>query len=113
MPDGNVPYEPLKKYVCREGGIRLSMHGPVRDKLVEWAVEEFPADAPEDKLAEVLTARLRVRARQKYGSIFLAIVLGVLIQLVVNAIVRWIESRRSNRALIVAWSASAKTPEDV
>lgn len=113
MQDGNVPYEPLKKYVRREGGMRLSMHGPVRDKLVEWAVEEFPADAPDEKLAEVLTARLRVRARQKYGSILLAIALGVLIQLVVNAIVRWIESRRSNRAAIAEWSASAKTPKAV
>ena len=113
MPERNVSYSPLKKYVCREGGVRLSMHGPLRDKFVEWAVEEFPVDAPEDKVAEVLTARLRIRAREKYGSVLLAIVMGVVIQLVVNAIVRWIESRRANRALMIAWATRAKAPEDV
>jgi hypothetical protein len=113
VPKRNVPYAPLKRHVCREGGIRLAMHGPLRDQLVDWAVEEFPLDAPDERLAEVLSARLRIRAREKYGSIVLAILLGVAIQLVVNAIVRWLEGRKTNRDLLVAWATHAKAPEDV
>jgi hypothetical protein len=89
------------------------MHGPLRDQLVDWAVEDFPVDAPDDRLAEVLSARLRIRARDKYGSIILTILLGVVIQLVVNAIVRWLEGRKANRALMTAWATHAKAPEDV
>lgn len=115
MLDGNVRYSPLKQYVCRAGGIRLSIHRSMRDQLVEWAVEEFPDDAPQDKVASVLAARLRIRARKQYGSVILTILIGVMIQLVVNAIVDWISRSRANRVLMAAWleESRAKKAQDI
>lgn len=108
MQDGNMRYAPLKNYVCREGGIRLSINGGLRDRLVEWAVEEFPDDAPQGKAAEVLAARLRIRARKEYGSVVLAIFIGVMIRLIANLIVEWFFMSRSNRGAMVVWMESAR-----
>ena len=100
-------YEPLKRYVSRAAGIRLSSHPALRDKLVEWAVEEFPVDAPPEKMAEVLTARLRIRARDKYDSVIASILLGVLIQLIVKAIVAWWKKNNTHKLLMRGWCAEA------
>ena len=96
-------YESLKKYVARAGGIRLSTHPALRDRLVEWAVEEFPADAPPDRMEEVLAARLRIRARDQYGSVIAAILISVLAQLIVKAIVEWWKRRQAHQVLVIGW----------
>jgi hypothetical protein len=100
-------YEPLKRYVSRAGGVRLSTHPSLRDRIVEWAVEEFPVDAPPDKIAEVLTARLRIRVRDQYESIIASILLGVLIQLIVRAVVAWWNRNNTHKVLMRGWRAEA------
>lgn len=104
MPDR---YRPLKDYVAREGGIRLAMHGSLRDQLVEMAVEEFPADAPPDKVEEVLAARLRLRVKEKYGSVILAILIQVAVNLVVKLVVEWWRKRHPHKVLMEGWRAQA------
>jgi hypothetical protein len=108
-------YEPLKKFVARAGGIRLSTHPALRDQLVEWAVEDFPIDAPPERMEEVLAARLRLRSRDKYGSVIAAILISVLAQLIVKAIVAWWLKRHSHRVLMIGWQeqASAKKNPDL
>lgn len=101
-------YEPLKQFVCRSGGMRLALHPGLRDKLIEWAVEEFPADAPPERMEEVLSARLRLRARDQYGSVIAAILISVLAQLIVNAIVAWWHKRNAHRVLMVGWQEASR-----
>ena len=96
-------YRSLKDYVHRKGGARLAMHRGVRDRLVEMAVEEYPADAPIDRQEEVLRARLRLRVRKEYGSIVATILIGVMINVLVKLITEWWLSRRSHRDLMQGW----------
>ena len=105
-------YEPLKKFVARAGGIRLSMHPALRDQLVEWAVEDFPADAPPERMQEVLSARLRLRARDKYGSVIAAILISILAQLVVKAIVAWWNKRHAHQVLMIGWQEQARAEKN-
>ena len=108
-----MQYRPLKDYVARKGGARLAMHGGVRDRLVEMAVEEFPLDAPVDMKEEVLRARLRVRVRKEYGSIIATILIGVMINVIVKLITEWWFSRNSHRVLMEGWThalAAARLP---
>ena len=105
-------YDSLKKYVSRAGGIRLSTHPALRDQLVEWAVEEFPADAPPERMEEVLAARLRLRARDKYGSVIAAILISILAQLIVKAIVAWWNKRHAHRVLMVGWQEQARAKKN-
>lgn len=110
MPEAK--YATLKRYVSRAGGIRLSTHPALRDQLVEWAVEEFPADAPVDRMEEVLAARLRLRARDKYGSVIAAILISVLAQLIVKAIVAWWKKNHSHKVLMVGWQEQARAEKN-
>ena len=112
MPDA-YDHKPLKEYVARAGGMRLSMHQTLRDQLVDMAVEEFPFDAPDDKRAEVLAARLRVRARDKYGSILAMILVSVLANLIAKLIVEWWRKHHANKVLMYAWHRSAKNNSNV
>jgi hypothetical protein len=98
MPD---TYEPLKKFVSRAGGIRLSTHPALRDQLVEWAVEEFPADAPPERMEEVLSARIRLR-----------ILISVLAQLIVKAVIAWWQKRNAHRVLLVGWQEQARAKKN-
>jgi len=109
MPD---KYESLKTYVSRAGGIRLSAHPALRDRLVEWAVEEFPADAPPERMAEVLSARLRLRARDQYGSVIAAILISVIAQLVVKAIIEWWKRRQAHQVLMLGWQEQARAEKN-
>lgn len=106
MPDR---YRPLKDYVAREGGIRLAMHGGLRDQLVEMAVEEFPVDAPADKVEEVLAARLRLRVKEKYGSVILAILIQVAVNMIVKLVVEWWRKRHPHKVLMEGWRAQANS----
>jgi hypothetical protein len=101
-------YEALKTYVRRTGGIRLATHPALRDKLIEWAVEEYPTDAPPERMEEVLTARLRLRVRDQYGSVIAAILISVLAQLIVKAIVEWWKRRNAHQILMAGWQEQAR-----
>ena len=104
---------PLKDYVARKGGARLAMHGGVRDRLVEMAVEEFPLDAPVDMKEEVLRARLRVRVRKEYGSVVAMILIGVLVNVITRLVLEWWFNRNSHRVLMEGWThalAAARLP---
>ena len=104
-------YTPLRNFVKRNGGIRVAAHGALRDQLIDWAVEEFPSDAPPDRMEEVLAARLRVRGREKYGSIILSILLGVMVQIIVHYIVEWWKRHHSHQVLMEGWQRAAKNPD--
>jgi len=105
-------YEPLKNYVAKAGGIRLATHPSLRDQLVEWAVEDFPSDAPPERMQEVLSARLRLRARDKYGSVIAAILISVLAQLIVRAIIAWWNKRHAHRVLMYGWQEQARAEKN-
>lgn len=106
MPDAN--YKTLKDYVSRAGGMRLAMHGTLRDQLVEIAVEEFPFDAPDDRRVEVLANRLRVRAREKYGSFVVMMIVSVLANLIAKMIVEWWRKHHSHKVLMYGWHKNAQ-----
>jgi hypothetical protein len=103
----DATYRPLKEYVARRGGTRLALHGNLRDRLVEWAVEEFPTDCPADKAEEVLRARLRVRVRKQYGSVMAMILIGVLVNVITRLILEWWFEKRSHRVLMEGWHLNA------
>ena len=104
----DAQYRPLKTFVARKGGIRLAMHGGLRDQLVEMAVAEFPLDADDDKKLEVLAARLKQRCRQQYGSVVAMILIGVLINLISRIVVEWWKNHHSHRVLMYGWQRAAK-----
>lgn len=109
MSDGDVRYAALKKAVEKRGGLRLAMHGGIRDRMVEMAVEEFPADCPADKLEDVLRARMRIRVRDQYGSVLAAFLVSVLINAIVRLIVDWWRERNAHRILMEGWVAQARS----
>jgi len=113
IQDGKVPYAPLKEFVARRGGTRLYMHGKLVASLVDIAVSEFPTDAPDDRIAEVLAARMKLKAREKYGSIIAMLLVGVLINVISKLIVEWWNNRKSHRVLMQGWKASAEKTPDV
>lgn len=106
MPDAN--YKALKDYVSRAGGMRLAMHGQLRDQLVEMAVEEFPFDAPDERRVEVLAARLRLRARGRYGSVVIMLLVSVLANMIAKLVVEWWKRHHSHKVLMYGWSRNAK-----
>ena len=103
----DATYRPLKEYVARRGGTRLALHGDLRDRLVEWAVEEFPTDCPPDKAEEVLRARLKVRIRKQYGSVMAMILIGVLVNVITRLILEWWFEKKSHRVLMEGWKLNA------
>jgi hypothetical protein len=107
-----IKYESLKTYVKRAGGIRLSTHPALRDKLIEWSVEEFPTDAPPDRMEEVLSARLRLRVRDQYGSVIAALLISVLAQLIVKAIIAWWQKRHAHQVLMVGWQEQSRAEKN-
>lgn len=107
-------YSPLKNYVAQKGGLRLSVQHRLRDKLVDWAVEEFPLDADDEHGEEVLAARLRIRARQQYGSSIIAMALvSILANLIARLVWEWWRNRHSHRVLMHGWCQRAKESSDV
>ena len=111
MP-AKAKYDSLKTYVRRAGGIRLATHPALRDKLIEWSVEEFPTDAPPERMEEVLSARLRLRVRDQYGSVIAAILISVLAQLIVKAIVEWWKRRNAHQSLMIGWQEQARAEKN-
>lgn len=96
---------PLKDFVRHRGGTRLALHGGLRDRLVEMAVEEFPgADCPLDRVEEVLRARMNIRIRREHGSVVAMILIGVLVNVIVRLVTEWWFQKRSHRVLMEGWS---------
>lgn len=100
-------YRPLKEFVASHGGSRLRLHPRLRDRIVEICVEEWPSGCEEDRVEEVLRARVRRRVKDQYGSIIAAILISVLADLIVKAIVAWWKKRNSHRVLMEGWRAQA------
>lgn len=109
----DADYQTLKKYVARSGGMRLAMHGQLRDQLVEMAVEDFPFDAPDDKRVEVLAARLRLRARERYGSVVIMLLVSVLANIIARLVIEWWKKHHSHKVLLYGWSKNAKARANI
>jgi hypothetical protein len=101
-------YHSLKEFAAARCGARGQFHRAARDRLVEIAVEEFPADAPDDRMLEVLQARMRGRIRQEYGSIVAMLLISVLANLIARAIMEWWKRNHSHKVLIAGWQAQAQ-----
>lgn len=108
-----MSYAPLKHRVRLRGGMRLAMHPQLRDQLVEAAVEDWPDGCLYDNLHEVLSARLAIRARKKYGSVLAMILLSTFINALVRIIIEWWLERDSHRVLMAGWSHRAKETKNV
>jgi hypothetical protein len=103
-------YIPLKEFVATKGGIRLAVGGgAARDRLVDWAIEDWPLGCPDDRLAEVIQARLKIRCRQQYGSVMGLFLLYVIAGIVSRLVAEWWLRKAAHRALIREWNAYAKT----
>jgi hypothetical protein len=111
MPDAN--YKALKDFVARSGGVRLAMHGQLRDQLVEMAVEEFPFDAPDERRVEVLAARLRIRARERYGSVVIMLLVSVLANLIAKLVIEWWKKHHSHKVLMYGWHKYAQASRNL
>lgn len=106
MPDAG--YAPLRQFIRRHGGLRLSASGSLRDRLVTMAVEECPIDAPDEMGAEVLAARMRIRLRGQYGSVVALLAISVLANLIARLVWRWYVERHSHRVLMRGWQSRAQ-----
>jgi hypothetical protein len=102
-----VQYGSLKRFVEKRGGMRVSTHPRIRDRIVEIAIEEFPVDADPVHVEDVLQARVRRRVRQTYGSIMAAILISVLVNIITKLIVEWWFSRTAHRVLMHGWHKNA------
>lgn len=103
-----MQYRPLKDYVAKRGGVRLSVHPRLRDQLVDLAVEEYPCAADADVAGEVLAARLSLRARRHYGSVMTFLVVHAAAVLVAGLVWQWHGRRHAHRVLMLGWQEQAK-----
>lgn len=111
MPEWKVPdghYRPLKSFVASKGGTRLRLHAPLRDRLVECVVEEWPIGCPPDRIEEVVVARMKVRLREQYGSVIAMFLVSVLVNAIVRLVIEWWFSRESHRVLMQGWASEAR-----
>lgn len=104
----DASYRPLKDYVARRGGVRLAMHARLRDQLVEAAVTDWPIGCDADKVDDVVMARLRLRVRQKYGSIMAMLLISVIANIVGRLVLEWWRERQSHRVLMSGWAGKAQ-----
>jgi hypothetical protein len=108
MPASGTPYRALKSYVAAAGGTRLRLHAPLRDRLVEMVVEEWPDEfCPVDRIGEVVTARIRIRLQERYGSVVAMFLISVLVNAIVRLAIEWWLKRDSHRVLMYGWSKQA------
>lgn len=108
MPASDASYRPLKAFVALNGGVRLAMHGGLRDRLVELAVENWPVNCEPARLRDVVAAKLRIAIRNRYGSILATFLISVLVQAIARLVVEWWLSRSSHRVLMVGWANAAQ-----
>jgi len=77
----------------------------MRDRMIEAIVEEWPVGCPPDRVEEVVTARMKIRLREQYGSIVAMFLLSILVNALVKLIVEWWFDRESHRVLMVGWAS--------
>ena len=106
-------YSPLRNWVAQQGGMRLAANPRVRERLVDWAVEEFPVDADPDRGQEVLAARLRLRIRKQHGSLIAMALLSIFANIVARLVWEWWSNRHSHRVLMQGWHSRAKETPDL
>jgi len=78
----------------------LSLHAPVRDKIVERIVERWPTGCPPEKLEDVLRARIAIENREKPRQAF---IVSRLAAIVVRLVVDWWREYAGNRVLLAGW----------
>lgn len=105
-------YRSLKDFVESRCGARGGFHRGIRNRLTEIAVEEFPSDAADDKMLEVLTARMRGRIRKEYGSVVAMLIISVLANLIARAVWEWWKNHRSHRVSMIGWQEEARAAKD-
>jgi hypothetical protein len=98
-------HAPLKAYVVKRGGIRMSAHWRLAYRLVDMAVEEWPGGCDIDRMADVLQARLSIRVRREYGSVVGRLLVCVLVPAIARLAVEWWCARDSHRVLMKGWTA--------
>lgn len=102
-------YRPLKSFVARRS--RLSIHGGMRDHLVEEIVACWPTDCPAERIEEVVKARMAVRLRKRYGSVVAMFLLSVMVNALVKMIIEWWFERNSHRVLMHGWASASQNPD--
>lgn len=106
-------YSTLKRVVTERGGARLSIHGGLRDHIVDMIVLEWPDDCDEDKISQVLRARCAIRIKKQYGSVIAMFLIGVLANFIIQIVIEWWKNRRSNKVLMAGWSTRAKAAANI
>lgn len=100
-------YSPLKSFVARRAGMRLAMHGRLRDRLTEIIVEEWPVGCKPEHLEEVLRAKVSRRVRERYGSVLAMFLISVLVNSLVKIVIEWWFAREAHRVLLIGWAQNA------
>lgn len=100
-------YHELREYIVEHGDIRVSTHRGLRDKIINWIVEDWPVGSREDELAEVLMHAMAIRLRGKYNSVILTFLLYVVVSQLVKLAIDWFLERLENRQLMMQYHAQA------
>jgi hypothetical protein len=111
LPVADARYRPLKSFVARRAGLRLSLHGGLRDRLVEVIVEEWPTDCPIEHIPDVVHARVAVRIRERYSGVLASFLISVLANYLVRLVLEWWWERGSHRVLMAGWANAAQNPD--
>lgn len=102
-----MKYAELHEYIIVNGDIRLSVNRPLRDKIINMVVEEWPVGCREDELAQVLMDRIAGRLAGQYASVILTFILYILVSQVVQLAIEWFLERLANRELMMQYHAQA------
>lgn len=111
LPMADAKYRPLKSFVAARGGLRLALHGGLRDRLVEIIVEEWPLACPIEHLDEVVRAKVARRVRERYSGVLATFVLSVLVNALVRLVIEWWFDRPAHRVLMQGWSHAAQNSD--
>ena len=102
-----MKYQELREYIDKHGDIRVSTHRGLRDKVINWIVEDWPVGSREDELASILMQSMAIRLREKYNSVILTFLLYVVVSQLVKLAIDWFLERLENRQLMMRYHAQA------
>lgn len=97
-------YTPLKSFVRRHGGFRVSMHGALTDSLIDAIVEDWPSGCSMENLEEVVAARVGLRLRGRYSPLAARVVAVVVVVPLVRLVCDWYCNAPGHRVLMDGWS---------
>lgn len=100
-------YQELREYIVERGDIRVSTNRGLRDKVINWIVEDWPVGRREDELAEALMHAMAIRLRERYNSVILTFLLYVVVSQLVKLAIDWFLERLENRQLMMQYHAQA------